>query len=69
MGFQGRDRTVRVGLMQINGLRQDLVKALIAQQTPQGPFRSLQDFLDRIRPDPSQVRLLIKAGLFRQHVR
>jgi len=62
--YQGRNLAVRVGLMQIKGLRQDLIKALIAQRTTQGPFRSLQDFLDRVRPDPSQARLLIKAGCF-----
>lgn len=62
--YQGRARNIRVGLMQINGLREDLVTHLIAQRTSQGPFRSLQDFLNRIQPDPSQTRLLIKAGCF-----
>ncbi len=62
--YQGQAREVRVGLMQVKGLRQDLVTALVAQRTTGGPFRSLQDFLDRLHPDPSQIRLLIKAGCF-----
>jgi len=62
--YQGRAGSIRVGLMQINGLQEHLVTRLIAQRTEQGPFRSLQDFLTRVRPDPSQARLLIKAGCF-----
>ncbi|WHZ25127.1 MAG: DNA polymerase III subunit alpha [Nitrospira sp.] len=62
--YQGRARSIRVGLMQIKGLREDLVARLIARRTEQGPFRSLQDFLNQIQPDPSQARLLIKAGCF-----
>ena len=62
--YQGQAQAVRMGLMQIKGLRQDLVTALVAQRTREGPFRSLQDFLGRVQPDPSQARLLIKAGCF-----
>jgi error-prone DNA polymerase len=62
--YQGRDNAVRVGLMQIKGLRQDFVRTLIEQRVTGGPFRSLQDFLERVRSDPSQVRLLITAGCF-----
>lgn len=62
--YQGQGKNLRVGLMQIKGLRQDVVTTLIAQRATQGPFRSLQDFLERVQPDPSQARLLIKAGCF-----
>ena len=62
--YQGREKNLRVGLMQIKGLRQDVVAELMAKRAAQGPFRSLQDFLERVSPDASQVRLLIKAGCF-----
>ena len=62
--YRGQAQKVRVGLMQIKGLRQELAKFLIAQRSSDGPFRSLQDFLDRVQPDSAQARLLIKAGCF-----
>ncbi len=62
--YWGQAQKVRVGLMQIKGLRQELAKFLIAQRSSDGPFRSLQDFLDRVQPDSAQARLLIKAGCF-----
>ena len=62
--YQGREKNLRVGLMQIKGLRKEVVDDVMAKRAAQGPFRSLQDFLERVGPDPSQVRLLIKAGCF-----
>ena len=62
--YQGREKNLRVGLMQIKGLRKEVVDDAMAKRAAQGPFRSLQDFLERVQTDPSQVRLLIKAGCF-----
>lgn len=62
--YQGREKNLRVGLMQVKGLRKEVVDDVMAKRAAQGPFRSLQDFLERVGPDPSQVRLLIKAGCF-----
>ncbi len=62
--YQGREKSLHVGLMQIKGLRQDTVTTMTAKRAIQGPFRSLQDFLERVQPDPSQARQLIKAGCF-----
>jgi len=60
--YHGRDDWIRIGLMQIAHLGQDCIDALIAERRRGGPFTSCDDFLDRVRPDPSDARILIKAG-------
>lgn len=60
--YTGSGPTLRVGLMQIKGLQEELVKRLLAERAANGPYRSLRDFLDRVRPDVAQATLLIKAG-------
>jgi error-prone DNA polymerase len=53
---------IRVGLIPIRGLAEALVDAIIAERTKGGPFGSLDDFLRRVRPDPSEARRLVRAG-------
>jgi len=60
--WTGRARAVRVGLMQVRGLKQAAVEAVLAAREEAGPYRSLEEFLARVDPDPSDARLLIKAG-------
>ena len=48
--------------MQIKGLQEDLAKQLIAEREQHDPYRSLSDFLCRIKLDYAQAKLLIKAG-------
>ena len=62
--YSGSGTTVRVGLMQIKGLQEDLAKQLIAERDANGPYRSLSDFLSRVKLDYAQAKLLIKAGCF-----
>ncbi|MGE3152005.1 MAG: DNA polymerase III subunit alpha [Nitrospiraceae bacterium] len=62
--YAGSGKTVRVGLMQIKSLQEDLAKRIIAERRANGPYRSLRDFLDRVQPDLVQAKLLIKAGCF-----
>ncbi len=62
--YTGSGTTVRVGLMQIKGLQEDLAKRIIADREQQGPYRSLSDFLGRVKLDYAQAKLLIKAGCF-----
>lgn len=62
--YTGSGKTVRVGFMQIKGLREDLVKQLITERQANGLYRSLQDFVTRVQPDMAQTKLLIKAGCF-----
>jgi len=50
--------------MQIKGLKKEFIQALIEDRTPNGPYASLQEFLDRVEAESAQTRLLIKAGCF-----
>ena len=60
--YSGSGTDVRVGLMQIKGLQEDLAKRIIAERETHGPFQSLSDFLSRVNLDYAQAKLLIKAG-------
>lgn len=60
--YTGAGRTVRVGLMQLKGVRRDCLEALLEERRRQGPFRSLEDLLGRVEIDPSEARILVKAG-------
>ena len=59
--YYGKSRSVRVGLMQVKGLREAGLEALLEARRMR-PFTSLEDFLCRVDIDPSDTRLLIKAG-------
>jgi error-prone DNA polymerase len=63
-GYTGSGQTVRVGLMQIKSLQEDLASRIITERHTNGPYRSLRDVLDRVKPEIAQATLLIKAGCF-----
>ena len=62
--YRGSGQTVRVGLMQIASLHEDLVTRILTERQTNGLYRSLADFLDRVKPEMAQAALLIKAGCF-----
>lgn len=59
--YRGKDGTVRVGLMQLKGLRESALQAIL-QARAQGPFRSFDDFLGRVPIDAADVKVLVKSG-------
>jgi error-prone DNA polymerase len=59
--YWGRGRELRVGLMQLKGLRASGLEALLEAREKRH-FASLEDFLGRVDIDPSDVKILIKAG-------
>jgi error-prone DNA polymerase len=59
--YWGKDRALRVGLMQLKGLRQAGLEELLEERKKR-PFVSLEDFLARVDIDVSDVKILIKAG-------
>jgi error-prone DNA polymerase len=69
--YTGKDREVRVGLMQLKDLSQDSKDTIIHERSKNGPFISLEDFLDRTGSHIhlQDVRILIKAGCFDNIVR
>ena len=59
--YTGKDKNLRVGLMQIKGLSQSGLQALLDERR-RGRFRSFADFLFRVNPAPADARLLVLAG-------
>jgi error-prone DNA polymerase len=64
--YTGKDRAVRVGLMQLKDLSQESKDTIIDERSKNGLFVSLEDFLDRTGSHIhlQDVRILIKAGCF-----
>lgn len=62
--YTGRDKELRVGLMQLKGLNAAALQALLAERKARGKYRGWADFLWRVSLAPSDARLLIKAGCF-----
>jgi len=59
--YWGRDKSIRVGLMQLKGLHEAALQAILEERGKR-PFRSLADFLSRVEIDVADVKILIKAG-------
>jgi len=60
--YAGRGREVRVGLMQVKGLTEAALVALLAERECGGPFASLEDLLARVPLHAADAERLIKAG-------
>ncbi|HMD33176.1 MAG TPA: DNA polymerase III subunit alpha [Candidatus Acidoferrales bacterium] len=55
---------IRIGLMQIRGLRAETIATILRERDEYGPFRSLEDFLARIPVERDEIETLIKCGAF-----
>jgi len=64
--YTGRDRRIRVGLMQLKGLSQEARESIVHERTKGGPFDSFEGFLYRTAPHVhlQDVKVLIKGGCF-----
>ena len=64
--YTGRDREIRVGLMQLKDLSREVREAVVHERCKRGPFASLQEFLKRMGPQVhlQDARVLVKAGCF-----
>lgn len=62
--YRGKGKRIRVGLMQLKEIKSKAVDAFLEEREQQGPFRSFEDFQRRVPLDPSDMRVLIKAGCF-----
>lgn len=64
--YTGKERYMRIGLMQIKDLSQEAREVIIHERTKNGPFISLDSFLNRTRSHThlQDVRVLIKGGCF-----
>jgi len=60
--YTGRGGELRVGLMQLKGVRRASLEALLEERGRRGPFGSLADLLARVDADPADLKVLIRAG-------
>ena len=60
--YIGYGRNLRVGLMQLKGVQQASLEALLEERARRGSFGSLEEMLRRVDLDPADLRVLIKAG-------
>lgn len=60
--YRGEGERLRMGLMQIKTIPKELGTRIIQERTKNGPYRSFQDFLQRVKPEPAQARALVRAG-------
>jgi DNA polymerase III alpha subunit len=62
----GKNKEIRVGLMQLRELSQENLEFVIHERSKNGPFTSLENFLFRTQGHAhlQDVRVLIKAGFF-----
>ena len=59
--WTGRQAALRVGLMAVSGLSSAAQTRIVAGRRTR-PYRSMADFLERVRPDEDEARALINAG-------
>ena len=57
-------RALRVGLMQVRGLRMETITAILRARGEGGAFPSLENFLRRVPVESDEIESLIKCGAF-----
>jgi len=57
-------RAMRIGLMQVKGLRLETIENILRSRDAHGPFLSLEDFLSRVPVERDEIESLIKCGAF-----
>src|ERR1700687_4896885 len=60
-GVDGK-RSLRIGLMQVKGLRVETITAILRAREEGGVFQSLEDFLRRVPVERDEIESLIKGG-------
>jgi len=62
--YIGIEKSLRVGLMQIDGLTRDSADKLLKERRDRGNFTSFKNFLNRVNLPRSDAERLVKAGCF-----
>jgi error-prone DNA polymerase len=60
--YEGKDKTIRTGLMQLKEIRHETVMAILNERTRNGPYTSLEDLSRRVELSPSDAPILVKSG-------
>jgi DNA-directed DNA polymerase III PolC len=60
----GGNKALRIGLMQLKGVRAETTAAIVGSREREGPYRSLGEFLRRVPANRDELHSLIKCGAF-----
>ncbi|MGE0644712.1 MAG: DNA polymerase III subunit alpha [Nitrospira sp.] len=60
--YRGEGERLRMGLMQVKTIPKDLGERIVNERIQHGPYRSFQDFLQRVMLEAAQARTLVRAG-------
>lgn len=60
--WRGRNNQIRVGLLGVQGLSQDLIEGICSYREQSGTYRDSADFFHRTEPAEDEARALIHAG-------
>ena len=60
--YTASENTVRTGLSQLKDLPEQICKKILGERKNSGKFLSFFDFVRRISPEFSQIRILIRSG-------
>ncbi|MFC1569686.1 DNA polymerase III subunit alpha [bacterium] len=60
--YIGCEKHIRIGLMQLKGLKASALESVLTHRKDNGPYLSFDDFQRRVMLDPSDMRIFIKAG-------
>lgn len=60
--YRGSGTTIRMGLQQLQHLRRDVLQDIIEERDRHGPFKGLEDFLQRAALTPADAAVLVKSG-------
>ena len=63
-GLEACPTAIRIGLMQVKGLRLETIENIVRSREEHGPYRSLEDFLARVPVERDEIESLIKCGAF-----
>ena len=64
--YWGMQNWIRPGLMHVRSLRTDACTRMLIERNTHGPFRNLENFLQRVSMHKAEVERLILAGAFNE---
>ncbi len=60
-----KGNVVYTGFVHIKGLQNKLLETILDERRLNGPYRHLQDFIERVNPGSEQLNILVSIGAFR----
>ncbi len=64
VAYWGKNGRIRMGLMQIKGLRRETMRRIVGEREQNGPYLDLVDFLHRVKIGLEEAKRLILSGCF-----